>query len=279
MEPAVLIMASSNRCDVFPLRVDGLTKVYPSGKAAVKGLSFALERGQITGLLGPNGAGKSTTMKVLATVFRPTAGVIRFGPDAISFWDAPESVRLPFKRQIGWMPEEPLLYSWLTAREFLKFLGRLMEIPSRRLDARIAELLEIVQLGEAADQFTIRYSHGMRRKASLAAALLHEPDVLLLDEPTSGIDPEGVRDIKNVIAQLKAQGKAILVSTHILDTAEKICDRVAIMSRGELAFIGDVQALRRELHAPSSSSLEDLFIELTHTASRRPARSAAELRP
>jgi ABC-2 type transport system ATP-binding protein len=250
--------------------------VYPSGKTAVKGISFAIEPGEVVGLLGPNGAGKSTTMKMLATVFRPSAGTIEYGPQRVSFWDASESNRLRIKRGIGWMPEEPLLYSWLTAREFLRFLARLLEIPSVRLDQRVAEVLETVQLGEAADRFTIRYSHGMRRKTSLAAALLHDPDLLLLDEPTSGIDPEGVRDIKNVIGRLRAEGRAILISTHILDTAEKICDRVAILSRGELAFMGDIEGLRRELKAPSSSSLEDLFIGLTHHGSGPEDTPAAE---
>ena len=261
--------------DMFPIQLEHVRKVYPCGKVAVSGLSLAISRGEVVGLLGPNGAGKSTTLKVLATILRPTSGKLLVGPTATSVWDESETELLSFKRRVGWMSEVPLLYDRLTAYEYLRFIGALLEIPKDELNRKIEWAVEYLQLDQCANEFIVRYSHGTQRKVSLAACLLNDPDFLLMDEPTGGMDPQSVRRIKDIIADCKRRGKAVLVSTHILDTAEKICDRVAIMSRGETVFVGDVDKLRTELLAPSNAGLEDLFLELT----RQPARESDAVTP
>jgi ABC-2 type transport system ATP-binding protein len=248
--------------DVFPVVLNSISKAYGSGKLAVHDLTLSLHGGEIVGLLGPNGAGKTTTLKLLATVLRPSAGKVLYGSGAVDPWNAAERDRLNVKRGLGWLPERPLLYDLLTAREYLRFLGRLLEIPKQDLEARISSLLERLDLTAAGNDFIKTYSYGMQRKVSLAGCLLHEPKLLLMDEPTAGIDPQGVREIKDLLAALKSEGKSILVSTHILDVAEKLCDRVAIINKGRLVFAGGVNELRTHMQAPGNASLEDLFLEL-----------------
>lgn len=255
--------------NVCPVVLNEVSKAYSNNKLAVQKLSLSLRGGEIVGLLGPNGAGKTTTLKLLATVLRPSAGRVLYGSEAIDPWHAPERDVLKVKRGLGWLPERPLLYDLLTAREYLRFLGRLLEIPKRDLETRISSLLKRLELTAAADDFIKTYSFGMQRKVSLAGCLLSEPKLLLLDEPTAGIDPQGVREIKDLLGALKSEGKCILVSTHILDVAEKLCDRVAIISKGSLVFAGDMSELRSRLRAPGDASLEDLFLELVAPDARR----------
>ncbi|HWR50136.1 MAG TPA: ABC transporter ATP-binding protein, partial [Bryobacteraceae bacterium] len=241
--------------DVFPVVLNAVSKAYGSGKLAVRDLTLSLRGGEIVGLLGPNGAGKTTTLKLLATVLRPSAGRVLYGSAAVDPWNAAERDRLNVKRGLGWLPERPLLYDLLTAQEYLRFLGRLLEIPKSDLEGRISYLLELLDLTSAGDDFIKTYSYGMQRKVSLAGCRLNDPKLLLLDEPTAGIDPQGVREIKDLLAALKSEGRGILVSTHILDVAEKLCDRVAIIDKGTLVFAGHVNELRSRLKAPGDASL------------------------
>lgn len=225
-------------------------------KVAVADVSFAVRAGEIFGFLGPNGAGKTTTIKMIVGLLKPTSGTAR-----VAGFDV-QSQPLLAKAASGYVPDEPNLYSKLSARELLRFVGDLYELPRDMVARRTDELLRLFDLSEAADDLTDSYSHGMQQKTSLAAALLHDPKVLILDEPTVGLDPKSARLIKDILRQLADRGAAIMLSTHILEIAERMCDRIGIINRGELVAVGTLEELRAG-QGESSTSLEDIFLELT----------------
>lgn len=231
----------------------GLRKVFKR-VTAVDQVDLAVSRGEIFGFLGPNGAGKTTTIKMLIGLLRPTAGVARIGGHDI------ERDPIAAKRLLGYVPDEPYLPDKLSAREFLQFIGGLYRLPADQIRRRGAELLRLFDLGEHADELLSGYSHGMRQKAALAGALLHDPAVLFLDEPTVGLDPRSARLIKEILRRLAARGTAVFLTTHILEIAERLCDRVAIISDGRVIAAGTMDELRAGTH---DRSLEDIFLSLT----------------
>ncbi len=224
-------------------------------KEAVRNLNLDVGRGEIFGLLGPNGAGKTTTFKVIAGLLSPTSGqVIVDGFDV-------QKRSLEAKKRLGFVPDTPLLYEKLTAMEFLQFVGDLYEVERESAQRRGMELLRLFDLAENADSLIDSFSHGMKQKTALAAALIHRPALLVLDEPTVGLDPKSARLIKNILRQLTTQGVTVLLSTHILEIAERMCDRIGIISQGELIAVGTMDELR--LGGQAEDSLEDIFLELT----------------
>jgi ABC-2 type transport system ATP-binding protein len=235
------------------VQTEALTRVFDS-KVAVNGLDLRVERGEFFGFLGPNGAGKTTSIKMMVGLLRPTSGrawVCGFDVQA-----QPVDV----KRRIGVLPEELNLYDRLTGREYLSFSARMYGIPTAQADGRTDELLELMGLWEDQDKLILEYSHGMQKKVALAAALLHDPEVLFLDEPFSGIDAISGRVIRDVLRQMTQRERTIVFSSHILEVVEHLCTRVAILHQGNLAGVGDLASLREK--SDTEGSLEDVFLAL-----------------
>lgn len=236
--------------------LENLTKRFGE-RAAVEDLSLRVRPGEIYGFLGPNGAGKTTTVKMLSGLLEPTAGRA-----SICGFDA---VREPLeaKRRLGLIPDEPFVYPKLTGAEFLRLVGDLYEVPYATQARRVPELLAMFELSDWGGELVESYSHGMRQKLVLASVLLHEPKALLLDEPLVGLDPKSARMVKEIFKTLAARGCAIFMCTHVLEIAEKICDRIGILLGGRLLAEGTLEDLRSRSRAPSGRALEDIFLELT----------------
>jgi ABC-2 type transport system ATP-binding protein len=236
------------------LEVDGLVKQYRKF-TAVDQLSFSIRPGEIVGLLGPNGAGKTTAMRCIAGILRPTSGSIRInGYDIVA-----DQARA--KAGLAFVPEVPSLYELLTVDEHLKFIAMCFDTVSV-YEQRKQELLDRYDLTDKAGALVATLSKGMRQKLAVACAFVHNSNVLLFDEPLVGIDPAGVREVKDEIARARDAGAAILISTHLLDTAEKTCDRVIIVAHGKKLAEGTLEELRLATHN-EGQSLEDIFLQLT----------------
>jgi len=234
------------------LQARGLTKRY-GGMLALDRVSFELQRGEIVGYLGPNGSGKSTTVNLVVGLLEPSAGSLSL--EGISLSADP----VAYKRRIGYVPEEPYLYTHLTAGEYLTLVGRLRGIPERSLAAKTATLLHLFQLHDSRYRTMNAYSKGMRQRVLLAAALLHNPDLLVLDEPFSGLDVNAGLLFRALLSQLAAQGRMILFSTHRFDMVEKLCSRVVILSAGRVV----AERALTDVGRTSGGTLEDLFVRVT----------------
>jgi ABC-2 type transport system ATP-binding protein len=227
------------------IEILGLEKTYMVGfwrkrpKRALQPLHLTVEDGEIFGFLGPNGAGKTTTLKMLMGLVFPTAGTARIlGKD----WTDPE-----VKAQIGFLPEQPYFYDYLTAHELLDYYGQLSGVPARDRKKRVEEVLQRVGLTDIKGIQLRKFSKGMLQRAGIAQAILHQPKLVFLDEPMSGLDPLGRRDVRDLIVQLHQEGKTVFFSTHILSDAEALCDRVAIINNGELRGVGAVEELTKSV--------------------------------
>jgi ABC-2 type transport system ATP-binding protein len=234
------------------LEARGLTK-YFHRQPVVKEVSFRIQRKDIVGYLGPNGAGKSTTVKMLVGLLRPSSGEILFEGNPV------EKQLIEYKTRLGYVPEEALLYSHLSGREYLQLAGRLRSIPEKELNPKIDELLRLLSLGVQKHSPISSYSKGMKQKIMMIAALLHDPDILILDEPLSGLDVSSILIVRNLLQSLAAQGKAILYSSHVLEIVEKICSRLLVIHKGDLVADDSIENLRSLMQLPS---LEDIFIQL-----------------
>jgi ABC-2 type transport system ATP-binding protein len=235
------------------IEVRGLRKTF-GDVVAVDDLSFSVPAGEIFGFLGPNGAGKTTTIRMLTCLAKPTSGTATVaGFDILT-------QPLEAKRRLGYLAENPYLYLKLSGREFLDFLGDLYGVPRVNAAARADRLLDLFELSDRATDLIEGYSHGMRQKLALAGTLLHEPRVLFLDEPTSALDPRSARRVKDLLSGLARDGRTILLTTHVLEIAEAMCDRVGIINRGRLIALGTMDELRAR---SGRDSLEDVFLELT----------------
>ena len=238
------------------LDVSHLRKAY-GPLVAVDDVSFTLERGELIGLLGPNGAGKTTTVSMIAGLVTPDAGEVRIGGEPLN-GDAD-----PKKRRIGLVPQDLALYEELTARDNLLFFGALFGLSGAAADAAIASALTLVGLADRTRDRVGTFSGGMKRRLNLAAGLLHDPDILLLDEPTVGVDPQSRNAIFDNLEELKRRGKALLYTTHYMEEAERLADRVVIIDRGRLIANESVARLRGRGSGTAAASLEEVFLSLT----------------
>lgn len=237
------------------IEFDNVTRAY-ARKLAVDELTLTVPRGELFALLGPNGAGKTTTIKMLTGLLRPTAGAVRVcGIDLAA--DPRRATR-----EIGYVPEEPFLYEKLSGREFLEFAGEMRGLERPAIEERIRRECGFFDLDDFIDDLTETYSHGMRQRLVFAAAMMHDPPVLVLDEPMTGLDPRSVRTVKDRLRERAAAGSIVFMSTHTLAIAEEIAQRIGIMDHGRLHFLGTVGQLQAEL-ASSHATLEPLFLELT----------------
>lgn len=237
------------------LVAQNLVKTYPGARvSAVNGLTISINEGEVFGLLGPNGAGKTTAISIMNTLMRPTGGAVTIcGIDAVRY---PSEV----KGFIGYVPQEVALYPTMSVRENLRFIGRIYGLKGKDLEARIDECIDFVGLEGGADQRVHTYSGGMKRRANLAAGILHRPKILFLDEPTVGIDPQSRNLILERLAAMKG-GTAMIYTTHYMGEVEQICSRVAIMDMGHIIAEGTLKDLCD--YVPGSTNMEEVFIGLT----------------
>ncbi len=236
------------------VRAVSLTRRY-GDFTALAGLDLEVQAGELFGFLGPNGAGKTTTLRLLVGLLLPSEGEAFVAGHSLTREPARARARL------GFVPETPFLYDRLTAREYLALCAALYDVPRDLAARRAAALLALLELVPAADDLIEGYSHGMRQKVALAGALVHDPDVLFLDEPTVGLDPRSARVVKDLLKGLCARGKTVFLSTHVLEIAERLCDRVGILHRGRLVALGTMAELRER--AKGVESLEEIFLDLT----------------
>ena len=230
----------------------------------LRGIDLDVRRGELFGFLGPNGAGKTTTIRVLAGLLLPSAGSVEVaGFDVVQ---KPHEV----KRRVGYVPDRAFLYPKLTAREFLEFVGHLYQLDAVRVERVATGLLERFDLGEWIDELIESYSHGMRQKLALTAALVHEPELVVIDEPMVGLDPRSARVLKTILSELVESGRTVFLSTHTLEVAEELCSRVAIVQKGLVAAQGTLDELRRQSMA-EHGSLEAVFLRLTEEREPAPA--------
>lgn len=231
-----------------------LTKMY-KGLRAVDNISLQVRKGIVFGFLGPNGAGKTTTLKIMAGILKPTGGKVII--DGMDLSTSPEDV----KRISGFIPDRPYIYEKLTGYEFLRFKGGLYGLDHGSLDNRIAELLELFELSHWSDELVESYSHGMKQRLVMSSALLHDPKVIIVDEPMVGLDPKGARLVKDIFRNEAVKGKTVFISTHSLDTAQEICSEIAIIQTGRIIATGSAEALKKQ--AGIDGNLENVFLKLT----------------
>ncbi len=248
-----------------PLRACRLSKRY-SGITVVRDVDFTVHPGDVVGYLGPNGSGKTTTLRMLAGLIEPSSGRAEF--DGRDVQDDP----IGFRRRLGYIPEEPFLYSFLSGREYLELIGRLRQLPDRLLAEKIDGFLELFGIRSAADQTIASYSKGMRQKVLISAALLHDPAVIMFDEPESGLDVTTTLVLRHLVRVLASRGKAIIYSSHLLEVVERVCTRVIVIHQGMVAADDSVDRLRALM---SRSSLEAIFAQLAIT--QNPEQIAQDL--
>jgi ABC-2 type transport system ATP-binding protein len=250
------------------LEVRGLTK-YFNRRPVVENVSFRIRPCDIVGYLGPNGAGKSTTVKMIVGLLNPSKGEILFRDRPV------EKHLIEYKVHLGYVPEEALLYSHLSGREYLQLAGRLRSMQEKELNIKIDELLRLFSFNAQKYSPISSYSKGMKQKIMMIAALLHNPDILIFDEPLSGLDVTSILIVRSLLHSLAAQGKAILYSSHVLEVVEKICNRVLVIHNGRLVADDYVENLRHLMQVPS---LEDIFTQLVqHEDTEETARQMVEV--
>ena len=223
--------------------------------AAVRDLGLSVEKGEVFGFLGPNGAGKTTTIRMMMGILVPSSGRVTIdGLDC-------QADRIEVKRRVGYLPDNPMFYDYLRGREILAFVGEMHGQSRAEAEKRAAALLSDLALDDASEEFAVNYSTGMKKKLGLACALIHDPSVLILDEPTNGLDPRASRDVQERLRSSAAQGKTIFLSTHLLNMAERLCSRVGIIHGGELVAAGPLHALQQTV--VPGGSLEEVFLKVT----------------
>lgn len=248
--------------DPLAIETRGLTKAFGE-TTAVDGLDLAIEPGTVYGFLGPNGAGKTTTIRMLVSLLAPTSGSGRVA-------GVPITDRASLIDRIGYLPESPPIHDELTAREQLEYHGGLRGMDPDAIDARIEPLLGRLELADAADERIVTYSKGMRQKTGLIQAVMHEPDVVVLDEPTGGLDPRAVRTVRELLAEVADDGSTVFLSTHVLSVVERVATRVGILHEGSLVEEGSPDELVERLEAGADSTLEDVFLAVTNEAADDP---------
>jgi ABC-2 type transport system ATP-binding protein len=250
------------------IRLEGLTKTY--GKfVAVDQIKLHVARGELFGFLGPNGAGKTTTLRMIAGILRPTSGRVWLGGDDLI--EQPMTA----KRRLGFIPDRPFVYEKLTGAEFLRFVAGLYGQEGDIIERRITELLDIFELSTWKDELIESYSHGMRQKLIISSALVHRPECIVVDEPMVGLDPKAARLLKDIFRQFVERGGTVLMSTHTLEVAQAMCDRIGIIQHGRIVAEGTIEELRQQT-AAGNVSLEELFLKLTGGAAVRELAAVLE---
>lgn len=236
--------------------IQSVTKSYNGKTNAVDSISMQIKNGEIFGFLGPNGAGKTTTIKMITGILSPDKGSITVNGHDI--------VKSPIeaKKSFGFVPDDPNIFPRLKGIEYLKFMGDLYEVPVEIRKERITKLTTRFGLEASMGDKIQSYSHGMRQKLLIIGALIHNPDVWILDEPMTGLDPKSSFELKEMMREHADNGKTVFFSTHVLDVAEKVCDRVAVVDKGQILFIGTIDEMRQ--HFQSMGSLEEMFLEMTN---------------
>lgn len=243
------------------IRLINLTKRY-GAFTAVDGVNLQVPAGELFGFLGPNGAGKTTTLRMIAGILRPTAGKVEIGGVDV------EREPTRAKMRMGFIPDRPFVYDKLTGAEFLRFVAALFGQEGAVIERRIDELMELFDLSPWKNELTEAYSHGMRQKLIISSALIHRPEVIVVDEPMVGLDPKSARLLKDLLRQFTERGGTVLMSTHTLEVAEAMCDRIGIIQGGRIVACGTMPELRQQ-HEAGDASLEDLFLRLTGGAPDR----------
>jgi len=251
---------------VTAIEIAELTKTYQTGRRALDGLTMGVPTGSLFGFIGLNGAGKTTTIRILAGLLAPDAGTVRvFGRDLAPGENA-------YKREVGFVLDRPVYFPWMTGREYLDFVGRLYGIGLTELEARSQELLEFLDLQDHADDLIGSYSTGMGKKISLAAAIIHRPRLLILDEPLEGIDALAAAAIKETLARMTAIGSTVVITSHVLETIERLCTEVALIHRGRILLQSTTSTIHQQAQALVGdrrfSSLEELFLDLVSDRQR-----------
>jgi len=241
------------------IELTDLTKKYGEFQA-VNDLNLCVKKGEIFGFIGPNGAGKTTTIKMMGGILEPTKGMVKIA--GINMREEPEKA----KSKIGFIPDRPYLYEKLTGMEFLRFTADLYGVPEETFKATAFKILKDFSLADWADELVESYSHGMKQRLIMSAALLHDPEVIIVDEPMVGLDPAAIMMVKSLFKELAGQGVTIFMSTHTLKVAEEICDRIGVINKGHLIAMGTTQELQREANI-TEADLEQVFLNLTNNVS------------
>jgi ABC-2 type transport system ATP-binding protein len=261
------------------VQIEGITKTFPvplrrQRVMAVKNLSLSVQPGEVYGLLGPNGCGKSTTLKILLGLVTPNSGrALIFGKDSREYRS---------RRDVGFLPENPYFYKFLTAAETLAFYGKICGLSGKTLATRIDELIELVGLRDARDRRVGGFSKGMLQRIGLAQALIQDPGLVVLDEPTAGVDPAGSHQIRDLILDLKKRGKTVLLTSHLLEQVQEICDRVGIMARGEMIREGsldDLVRVKNQTEFVIENASPELAAQIQNLVAQSPARLVATRQP
>lgn len=243
------------------ITINKVSKTYNGKVKAVDQIELEIRDGEIFGFLGPNGAGKTTTIKMMTGILEPDEGSIQ-----ISGHDIVHDT-IAAKRAFGFVPDDPNIFPRLKAIEYLKFMGDLYQVPAEQRRQRIIAMAERFELTDALTDRIQSYSHGMRQKLVIMGALLHNPDVWILDEPMTGLDPKSAYQLKEMMREHTASGKTVFFSTHVLDVAEKICDRVAVIDHGRILFCGTIASMREQFQA--GASLEAMFLRLVEVEEKQ----------
>jgi ABC-2 type transport system ATP-binding protein len=239
------------------LRLESVYKSYGDIKA-VRGIELTLDKGEILGLLGPNGSGKSTTMKMVLGILKPDSG------EVFVFGEKLSTAPVELKKKLGYVPETPQLYEFLTGLEYIDFVAEMYGVPPAERKERVSHFMDGLQLSGHENELISGYSQGMKQKVAIISALVHKPKVLVLDEALNGLDPRSARLVKDLVKELAAEGVSILFSTHVLEIAQSLCDKVAIMYQGTILAEGTVAELRQKAGLPGST-LEEVFLKMTGT--------------
>jgi ABC-2 type transport system ATP-binding protein len=241
------------------IELTDLTKKYGEF-AAVNDLNLCVKKGEVFGFIGPNGAGKTTTIKMMGGILEPTNGMVKIA--GIDMRQAPEMA----KSKIGFIPDRPYLYEKLTGMEFLRFTADLYRVSEEAFEKTAIKILKDFSLEERADELVESYSHGMKQRLIMSAALLHDPEVIIVDEPMVGLDPAAIMMVKNLFRKLAGRGVTVFMSTHTLKVAEETCDRIGVINKGRLIAMGTTQELQREANI-TEADIERVFLNLTNNAS------------
>jgi ABC-2 type transport system ATP-binding protein len=248
------------------IQIEKLTKMYGTFRA-VDAISFDVPRGTLHGFLGPNGAGKTTTLRMIAGILRPTSGTVRIGGHDVL------KDPIAAKSRLGYIPDRPFVYDKLTGAEILRFVAGLYGQEGMVVERRTDELLEIFELSAWKNELVESYSHGMRQKLIISSALIHRPELIVVDEPMVGLDPRGAKLLKDLFREFTSRGGTVLMSTHTLEIAEVMCDRIAIIQGGKIVANGSMDELRKQHEV---GALEDLFMRLTGGAQARELKAVLE---